>query len=135
MLRPDRLAPLLLGVLGAVEIALGVWMVVAPRSFFDSLGGFGAYNPHYMRDVATFELALGIGALLAMRRPSWWPATLTIAAIQFGLHAINHVVDAGKADQLAVGVFDAVSLALVALLLGSTVLRLERAQPPASTTS
>ena len=126
MPRPDRLAPALLGVLGAVEIALGVWMVLAPRSFFDGLGGFGAYNPHYMRDVATFELAIGIVALLAIRRPSWWPATLAVAAIQFGLHAVNHIVDAGKADKLAAGIFDAVSLAAVALLLGWTFLALER---------
>ena len=126
MPRSDRLAPTLLGVLGVVEIALGVWMVLAPRSFFDALGGFGAYNPHYMRDVATFELAIGIVALLAIRRPSWWPATLAVAAIQFGLHAINHVVDASKADKLAAGIFDAVSLAAVALLLGWTLLALER---------
>ena len=126
MPRADRLAPALLGVLGAVEIGLGAWMVLAPRSFFDSLGGFGAYNPHYMRDVATFELAIGIVALLAVSRPSWWPATLAVAATQFALHAVNHVVDAGKADHIGVGIFDAVSLALLALLLGWTLVRLER---------
>jgi len=126
MPRPDRLAPALLGVLGVSEILLAVWMVLAPRSFFDSIGGFGAYNPHYMRDVATFELAIGIVALLAVRRPSWWPATLAVAAIQFGLHAVNHIVDVGRADPLAAGIFDAISLAAVALLLGWTFLALER---------
>src|SRR6476469_6531561 len=126
MPRPDRLAPALLGVLGVSEILLGLWMVLAPRSFFDSIGGFGAFNPHYMRDVATFELAIGIVALLAIRRPSWWPATLAVAALQFGLHAINHIVDVGKADDLAAGIFDAASLTAVALLLGWTLLGLER---------
>ena len=126
MPRPDRLAPALLGVLGAIEILLGLWMVLAPRSFFDSIGGFGAYNPHYMRDVATFELAIGIVAVLAVRRPSWWPATLAVAAIQFALHAVNHLVDVGQADDLAAGIFDAASLTAVALLLGWTLLGLER---------
>ena len=126
MPRPDRLAPVLLGVLGVSEVLLALWMVLAPRSFFDGIGGFGAYNPHYMRDVATFELAIGIVALLAIRRPSWWPATLAVAAIQFALHAINHIADVGKADDLAAGIFDAASLTAVALLLGWTLAGLER---------
>ncbi len=126
MPRPDRLAPTLLGVLGVSEVLLALWMVLAPRSFFDSIGGFGAYNPHYMRDVATFELAIGIVALLAVRRPSWWPATLAVAALQFGLHALNHIADVGQADDLAAGIFDAVSLTAVALLLGWTLAGLER---------
>ncbi|MEP6952426.1 MAG: hypothetical protein ABI950_00030 [Solirubrobacteraceae bacterium] len=126
MLRPDRLAPALLAVLGVSEVLLGLWMVIAPRSFFDTLGAFGAYNEHYVRDAATFMLALGIVALLAVPRPSWWPAVLALGAAQFTLHAVNHVVDAGKADKLAAGVFDAVSLAGVALLLGWTFARLRR---------
>ncbi len=126
MPRPDRLAPALLGVLGVSEVLLGLWMVLAPRSFFDSIGGFGAYNPHYMRDVATFELAIGLVALLAIRRPSWWPATLAVAAVQFGLHAVNHIADAGRAEELAAGIFDAVSLTAVALLLGWTLVGLGR---------
>ena len=126
MPRPDRLAPALLGVLGVTEVLLGLWMVLAPHSFFAGIGGFGAYNPHYMRDVATFELAIGIVALFAIRRPSWWPATLAVATIQFGLHAINHIADVGKADQLGAGIFDAVSLTAVALLLGWTFVALER---------
>lgn len=126
MPRADRLAPALLGVLGVSEVLLGLWMVLAPQSFFDSLGAFGTYNGHYVRDAATFTLALGIVALLAVRRPSWWPATLALGAAQFGLHAINHVVDAGEADELAAGIFDAVSLALVAALLGWTLMRLQR---------
>jgi hypothetical protein len=126
MPRPDRLAPALLGVLGVVEIALGAWMVLAPHSFFDTLGAFGPYNEHYVRDAATFTLALGIVALLAVPRRSWWPAALALGAAQFALHAVNHVVDAGQADKLAAGIFDAVSLAVVALVLGWTFFALER---------
>jgi hypothetical protein len=126
MPRPERLAPALLGVLGVAEVLLGLWMAIAPRSFFDTLGAFGPYNEHYVRDAATFTLALGIVALLAVRRPSWWPAALALGAAQFALHAVNHIVDAGKADKLAAGIFDAVSLAVVALVLGWTLARLGR---------
>jgi len=126
MLRSDRLATALLGVLGVLEVLQGLWMVVAPRSFFDGPGAFGSYNAHYVRDAATFTLALGIVALLAVRRTTWQPAALAFGAAQFALHAINHVVDAGKAEKLATGVFDAVSLGLVALLLTWTLARLVR---------
>jgi hypothetical protein len=126
MPRPERLAPALLGVLGAVELALGAWMVVAPRSFFDAIGPFEAYNAHYVRDVATFMLAIGIVALVAVRRPSWWAPVLAVATAQFALHAVNHVADAGRATSDAIGIFDAASLGVVALLLGWTLAGLTR---------
>lgn len=59
MPRADRLAPALPGVLGAVEVLLGVWMV-SPHSFFDAIGPFQAYDPRYVRDVSTFSPAIGI---------------------------------------------------------------------------
>ena len=124
MPRAERLAPALLGVLGAVEVLLGLWMVVAPRSFFDAIGPFQTYNPHYVRDVSTFSLAIGVVALLAVRRPTWWAPALTVAAIQFGFHTINHVVDAGKASNDAAGIGDAVALFIVAVLLGWTAAQL-----------
>lgn len=127
MPRPDRLAPVLLSVLGVAEVLLGAWMIAAPHSFYDAIGPFEGYNAHYVRDAATFTLALGLVALLAVARPSWWAPVLALATAQFGLHAINHVFDASKASSDAVGIFDAVSLALVAGLLGWALAGLSRA--------
>ena len=51
----------LLALLGLYHLLLGVAMVAAPRTFFDEVATYGAFNDHYIRDVATFYLALGVG--------------------------------------------------------------------------
>jgi peptidoglycan/LPS O-acetylase OafA/YrhL len=109
--------PLGLRALGAFMLAQGVWMVISPGTFFDVLGPFGERNDHYLRDNATWALTLGVLALLAAPRPSWRLPVLAFAAVQSGLHAVNHVVDVGEADPGWVGVFDAVALGLVTVLL------------------
>ncbi len=121
----ERLLPIGLYAYGAVQLTQGLWMVLFPGSFFDAVGPFGARNDHYIRDAATWSLALGAGLVFAAARPQLpgaRTAVLLVAAAQAALHTVNHVVDAGDADPGWVGVFDAVSLALftgglVALLL------------------
>ena len=49
----------ILAVLGLYHLLLGVAMVAAPRTFFDEVATYGAFNDHYIRDVASFYLALG----------------------------------------------------------------------------
>ena len=109
---------LALRLLAALQLAQGALMVVAPRTFFDQIGPFGAYNDHYVRDAATWSLALGAVFLAAAARPRWRAPVLLFAAVQFALHTINHLVDVGDAEKAGVGVFDVVSLgALTALLV------------------
>ena len=103
-------------VLGVTQVAIALWIVIDPGSFFAHVGGFGVRNDHYLRDVATFEMALGVVALIAVRRPTWQLPVLTFAALQFTLHALNHVRDAGKAVASTSGAFDAVSLGAGAVL-------------------
>ena len=101
-----------LAILAVSQLVLAAWMVVDPASFFDNVGGFGARNDHYLRDVATFEAALGVCALMAVRRPSWRVPVLAFAVVQFALHAINHVADATDAVGSTNGWADAVELAI-----------------------
>jgi hypothetical protein len=100
-----------------VQAATGVWMLAAPKSFFDHLGAFGVRNDHYLRDVATFYLASAVVAAIAVWRRSWRAPVLTFAALQYALHAVNHIRDAGSAHADTSGAFDAVSLAVGAALL------------------
>jgi hypothetical protein len=100
-----------------VELALAIWMVAAPRSFFTSIGPFSGYNPHYIRDAATFEAALGFGLLVAVRVPSWRVPALGITLVQFALHGINHLVDIGNAHPAWAGYFDFFALAGATLQL------------------
>jgi hypothetical protein len=111
------LSPLLL-LFGAVQLAIGLTMAVAPGFFFDNVGPFGARNDHYLGDVATFYLALGVTALVAARRSAWRVPVLAFATLQYLLHSVNHLVDIDKADPRWLGPADFVSLALTTLLLG-----------------
>jgi len=101
-------------ILGVSQLALGLWMAISPGSFYDALGPFGDRNDHYLADVATFCLALGAVALVAARRPAWRLPVLAFAAIQYTLHAVNHLVDIGEGDPAWIGPFDFVTLALTA---------------------
>ena len=103
--------------LGVSQLALGLWMIVDPSSFFHHVGGFGTQNDHYIRDNATWALSLGVVALIAAWRPSWRLPVLVFAALQFTLHTINHIADAGKAVASTSGAADAVELGLGALVL------------------
>ena len=105
-------------VLAVSQLALARWMVADPGGFFDQVGGFGAQNDHYIRDVATWNAALGVVAAIAVVRPSWQLPVLVLATVQFTLHAINHIADADTAIGSTDGAFDAISLALGAVLLG-----------------
>jgi hypothetical protein len=112
----SALKPLLV-VFGATQLALGLFMAVAPGAFFDSIGPFGARNDHYVRDVSTFYVALGLAGLVAARRPSWRVPVLALATAEFALHAINHLVDIGKSDPGWAGPADFALIAASTLLL------------------
>src|SRR4051812_50040734 len=71
-------------------------MAISPSTFFEAIGPFGTRNNHYMRDLATFYIALGAAGLVAVRRPSWRGPGLALAAGEFALHAVNHLVDIGE---------------------------------------
>lgn len=104
--------PVLL-LLAALNLVQGLAIVVAPREFFDAVADFGAYSPHALRDVATVNLALGVAFLVAAGRPSWRVPVLALAALQAGIHAINHFADIPDAESTAVGWFDAITLTVL----------------------
>jgi hypothetical protein len=94
----------------AIELALALFTVVSAHSFYTGIGPFGAFNAHYLRDVASFEGAIGIALVLAIQRPSWRVPVLALATFQFALHSLNHLFDIGKAHPAWTGYFDFFSL-------------------------
>ncbi len=110
------LKPLLL-ISAAVSLVTGVLLWVAPGFFYDNVGPFGPRNGHYMADVATFYLALGVAEYVAALRTSWRVPVLTVAVVQSALHAINHLIDIGNADPGWLGPVDFVGIALATALL------------------
>jgi hypothetical protein len=103
--------------LGLYQLALGLFMVLAPGTFFAEVGPFGSRNDHYIRDNATWELALAAVALVAVARESWRVPVLAVAAVHYVLHAVNHLIDVDEATPAWVGVVDLVLLSLGAGLL------------------
>jgi hypothetical protein len=114
-MRAERWIRLGIAVLAFVQIAVGLWEAFAPGSFYDAVGGFGSKNAHYVRDVATFTLALGFALLIAVGRRPWRVPVLFIGAVQSVLHVANHILDAGHAHPSWVGPVD------VALLAGQAI--------------
>jgi hypothetical protein len=100
-----------------VELTQALFMAIAPHDFYTAIGPFGAFNAHYLRDVASFEGAIGVALLVALRRPSWRIPVLALCTIQFALHSFNHLLDIGDSHPAWTGYFDFISLAAATALL------------------
>jgi uncharacterized membrane protein len=79
---------------GAGFVALGVWGMVSPQSFFEAVAKFEPYNQHFLQDIGAFQIGLGVILLLAGL--SGRADGLTIALIGVGVaaafHTVSHVV-------------------------------------------
>jgi hypothetical protein len=112
----ERAMRAVLVVLGALNAASGALALVAPDTFFDQIGRYGAENSHYVGDVGAFVLAFGIAVLVAARRPSWRVPVLALGALWYGLHTLNHAFDVGQAQSDARGILDTAYIGTGALL-------------------
>jgi hypothetical protein len=100
-----------------VQFAIAIFMALAPQAFHSSIGPFGARNDHYLRDLATYNAALGAGLAISVRRVSWRIPVLALTTIQFALHSVNHLIDIGAADPTWVGYLDFFALTAATLQL------------------
>lgn len=130
-MRESTIQKLLLAV-AAYHLALGGWFLLGPGSAYDSLAEFPPRNDHFLRDVSSFYLAFGIAFWVASRRASWRAPVLSLAIVQYLIHTVVHVFDVGDAASDGKGIFSAVSLGVLTVvlvfLLGA-VARREEAPP------
>jgi hypothetical protein len=112
-----RYVELILIVFGLYSVLLGLFMFVAPGTFFDTLGNFGARNDHFIFDNATFEFPLGLMMLAAARWPSWRVPALAFGTLHWGLHALSHIIDPHHAAGESIGWLEAVALVVTTALL------------------
>jgi hypothetical protein len=128
----ERAMRAVLVVLGVLNAASGALALIAPDTFFDQVGRYGAENSHYVGDVGAFVLAFGVAVLVAVRHPSWRVPVLALGALWYALHALNHAFDVGQARSDARGIFDTVYIGIGALLFAYLVwaaVRLEQSNP------
>jgi hypothetical protein len=104
--------------IASVQLITGLVLAFAPGVFYRAIADFGPRNEHDLRDMAAFYLASAIVLAIAAGRPSWRAPALALVGLQFGLHALNHLLDVGNADPGWIGPFDLATLVLGALLIG-----------------
>lgn len=118
------------------SVQLGLWALLAPKSFYDGFPGFGRawisidgpYNEHMVRDFGALNLALFVvlvGAIITMSRQMI--TTAAIASLVWGVpHVIYHLVntdgyEAGADTALSVG-----GLIFFAVVAGSLLFTADR---------
>lgn len=113
------MVPAALLVSGISQLVVGVWAFVSPGSFYDTLATYPPENDHFLKDVGSWNLALGIAAIVAARTPSWHRGMLGVLAVLYGLHALSHAIDLDQADPESMGIVTLATLvAAAALFLG-----------------
>jgi hypothetical protein len=112
------------------HLLLGAVMFFAPGAFYDSFGKFPPENHHYIKDVGTFYLPLGFVFLVSVRARSWRTPVLVFAALEYAIHAVNHLIDVQKAGSDFVGWFDFFAIAAIALIFGALASFAWRVRPP-----
>jgi hypothetical protein len=113
--RTDAVTALLL-LVGAASLITGAWLFLAPGSFYDVIATYPPQNDHFLRDVGSFQVALGAAAVYGARRASWRAPMLAILALQYALHTVSHLINIDDTDPQSLGAVN------FALLLGVTVL-------------
>lgn len=108
---------ILLIVFAVTQTLVGLLLWLTPDFFHDEIGPYGPRNEHYMADLATFYIALGIAGFVAVRRLSWRVPILALAVAAYTLHSLNHIIDVGDADPSWLGPANLASIALSTLLL------------------
>ncbi|HEX8086097.1 MAG TPA: hypothetical protein VF529_17520 [Solirubrobacteraceae bacterium] len=122
----DLVAAVLI-VAGVTQILVGVLALFAPGAFYDLLASYPPENRHFLKDLGSWQIALGAIAIYGARRADWRVPLLGLIGLQYLLHTGAHVVDAGDAEE---GWQDAVAIVtqgLGAVLLLGLFLR-ERAR-------
>lgn len=107
------------GVIGAFFALQGAWAFLDPRSFYDTLATFEPYHPHFLRDIGTAEIGVGVAALVSVLHPRAIVAGLAgLTAFQV-LHVVSHVIDIDNGGNPS---FDIPALSLLAVLTAAALL-------------
>jgi hypothetical protein len=102
---------------GLLYLITGLTQLFMPAWFFENVGNFPPYNRHYIGDLGTFSLGLGIALLWAVRNPLQHRLLIGCAALVSLLHALNHAY-----DDLGAPLADWLSQTIPLLIFGGVLL-------------
>ena len=125
---PKRSARVIALVGGALLITFGLWAMIDPQSFFDSLATFDPYNQHLIQDIGAFQIGLGAVLILAGAPKQSDGLLCGLVGVGAGMaaHAVSHAVghDLGGTPEIDIPVFSL----LGGLLLASGLARWNQLQ-------
>ena len=113
-------------VVGVSQLAVGVLAFFAPGAFYDLVAAYPPENHHFLKDIGSWNVALGAIAIYGAGRPDWQVPLLGFLALQYGLHTISHIVDLNDAEEDWQGWFALVTQGFGTIVLAALFLR-ERA--------
>ena len=105
------------------QLLPGLLAFVAPGAFYDALAGYPPENAHFIRDLGSWQIGLGLLALLAANRPALHVPALAALAVQFTLHTVSHLIDLGASEPAWQGPFALATQALGAVVLTALLIK------------
>lgn len=123
-----------LAVLALIELALGVWTSVSPRSFYDNVPTVNLtppYSEHLFRDFggATLGLAIVLGAAAIWPETKWVIVAL-LAFLAFSaphlLFHLGHLHGASEVEAVTLTTGLSALVVLPVMLIGVAVVRMRR---------
>ena len=111
--------PRVVAIIGGVGlVALGLWAMADPRSFFEALARFEPYNQHFLQDIGAFQVGLGAVLLLAgaPARADGLMVALLGVGVGAAFHAVSHVIgrDLGGTPERDIPAFAVMAVAFLA---------------------
>jgi uncharacterized membrane protein len=75
-------------------IAIGIWAMVDPQSFYEQLATYPPYNEHLFHDAGAFQIGIGTALATALfRSRDGMRVALYGASAGTVLHAVSHIID------------------------------------------
>lgn len=114
-------------------MALGLWALIGPASFFEQVARFEPYNQHFLQDIGAFQIGLAAVLLLPLTFRAADALTVGLLAVGVGsaAHLVSHVIgrNLGGTPAMDIPLFSILS----AVLLGAGLARLRSRQTGSST--
>ncbi len=108
---------------GTAFVALGIWAMADPRSFFEAVATFDPYNEHFLQDIGAFQIGLGAVLLLAAARMNGLATALLGTGVGAAMHTGSHIVGRHLGGDPQTDIPTFAILALILVTAGAIALR------------